>query len=295
MRERPARLAVGIMEGSGEPRESVASGKWIVVASLSRGPGVLRRRSCPPSGMARLRCASSSHEPCPKTAWQRFRGHAWQCLHGGPKPTPRPGEGGSLARRGTSRPRCSTPLSRLPYVSAGHESASSRPHRHATRSVRRWKDIQDSAGLASGENGGAKNAVGWGSRPFFWQAHPAPRRRRRGRKEEGKRGMRACRHPPASRHFFFVALSLFFTCDPRVGGAFSATLSFLGLRVSLLLRTCPFAIAVTPLRCWETITASSSGESKAYFGRRCSCPAFPARGPGSDPMAAFAIGETPLT
>ena len=41
----------------------------------------------------------------------------------------------------------------------------------------------------------------------------------------------------AASYFFFVALSLFFTCDPSVGGALAATLSFLGLRVSLLLRT----------------------------------------------------------
>nr|WP_298103077.1 hypothetical protein [uncultured Shinella sp.] len=51
---------------------------------------------------------------------------------------------------------------------------------------------------------------------------------------------------PATSHFFFVVLSLLFTWDPKVGGALAATLSFLGLRVSLLLRTCPLAIAVTP-------------------------------------------------
>jgi hypothetical protein len=41
----------------------------------------------------------------------------------------------------------------------------------------------------------------------------------------------------AASYFFFVALSLFFTCDPSVGAALAATLSFLGLRTSLLLRT----------------------------------------------------------
>jgi hypothetical protein len=91
---------------SGEPRESVASGKCVRVASLSRGPGVLRRRSSPPSGMARLRCAVwLAPVPFPKTALRSFRGHALpSCLHGGPKPTPRPGEGGNLARRSARRP-----------------------------------------------------------------------------------------------------------------------------------------------------------------------------------------------
>ncbi len=99
------------------------------------------------------------------------------------------------------------------------------------------------------------------------------------REEEEGKEMRGCGSAciPVTLHFFFVVLSLLFTCDPSVGGALAATLSFLGLRTSLLLRTCPFAIAVTPMRCWETITCSSGRESKAYFGRSCPCPALRAQ------------------
>ena len=64
---------------SGEPRESVASGDGVCWLRFRAAPSVLRRRSCPPSGMAGLRCASSSHEPCPKTACALFgvmRGNA---------------------------------------------------------------------------------------------------------------------------------------------------------------------------------------------------------------------------
>jgi|AraplaMF_Col_mLB_1032019.scaffolds.fasta_scaffold63626_2 hypothetical protein len=46
-------------------------------------------------------------------------------------------------------------------------------------------------------------------------------------------------------YFFLVSLSLDFTCEPRVGAAFGAALSFFGLRASLLLRTCPLAMIVS--------------------------------------------------
>lgn len=39
------------------------------------------------------------------------------------------------------------------------------------------------------------------------------------------------------RHFFFVVLSLALTCEPSVGAAAGAALSFFGFLTSLLLRT----------------------------------------------------------
>jgi len=47
-------------------------------------------------------------------------------------------------------------------------------------------------------------------------------------------------HPTAQQrnaYFFLVVLSLAFTCDPSVGAAAGAALSFLGFLTSLLLRT----------------------------------------------------------
>lgn len=87
--------------------------------------------------------------------------------------------------------------------------------------------------------------------PFF--RHPRARPGDDGRRAWWKRSCggvsKGCELAGILRrlYFFFVALSLFFTCDPRVGAALAATLSFLGLRVSLLLRTCPLAIVVTPV------------------------------------------------
>ena len=54
--------------------------------------------------------------------------------------------------KGHGSPRRATPLSFPPYVSAEIESASSRPHRHVTRSVRRRKEGQDKACFGGGEN-----------------------------------------------------------------------------------------------------------------------------------------------
>ncbi|MDX3930155.1 MAG: hypothetical protein QHC90_30795, partial [Shinella sp.] len=55
----------------------------------------------------------------------------------------------------------------------------------------------------------------------------------------GKNGMQKMRPAFAGIiHFLLSVLSLFFTCEPSVGGAdFSAPFSFLGLRASLLPRT----------------------------------------------------------
>ena len=49
----------------------------------------------------------------------------------------------------------------------------------------------------------------------------------------------------AGPDYFFLSaeLSACLTCEPGIGAALAATLSFLGLRISLLLRNCPLAMA----------------------------------------------------
>ena len=162
LRQTASRLAAIAL--SGEPREGVASGKGMVVASLSRGPGVLRRRSGLLQAWQGFAAQSAGAYACPKTAFRAFGPCAAILLAWRTQADPaRPGEGGSPARRspaarsrnagrGDRSPRRSTPLPPLPYVSAESESASSRPHRHVTRSVRRRKEVQDRGGFRGGEN-----------------------------------------------------------------------------------------------------------------------------------------------
>jgi hypothetical protein len=154
---------------TGEPRESVASGNGVCGGFAFARP----RRSSEAvlssfrHGRASLR-SLLAHMPFPKTAFRTFRGYALPlCLHGGPKPTPRPGEGGSPARRRASPLRRSKPLSPLPHVTADNESASSRPHRHVTRSVRRRKDVQDRRCAEGGDDLRVKRAAGTGRIGFF--------------------------------------------------------------------------------------------------------------------------------
>ena len=103
---RTARRAAGLIsiQQSGEPRESVASGDGVCWLRFRAAPSVLRRRSCPPSGMAGLRCASSSHEPFPKTALRAFgvmRGNV--CMADPSRPRD-PGKGEASHAGGASRP-----------------------------------------------------------------------------------------------------------------------------------------------------------------------------------------------
>jgi hypothetical protein len=172
----PRGHAAGVMgiRQSGEPRESVASGKGVCGGFAFARP----RRSSEAvlssfrHGRASLR-SLLAHMPFPETAFRTFRGHGLpSCLHGGPKPTPRPGEGGSPARRRASPPRRSKPLSPPPHVTADNESASSRPHRHVTRSVRRRKDVQDRRWAEGGDDLWVKRAVGSGMIGFFRWRRP---------------------------------------------------------------------------------------------------------------------------
>ncbi len=69
------------------------------------------------------------------------------------------GRGKPVTTKEMPLPQRLAPLSPLPYVSTANESASSRPHRHVPRSVRRRKDVQDRAGFGGGENG--DDVFGW--------------------------------------------------------------------------------------------------------------------------------------
>ena len=159
------------------PREGVDGGFAFARPKPFRGGGLLLLQA-----WRRLRCAGCWRLCLFRNRVLRFRAHAPpSCLHGGPKPTRRPrGSGKPWTSRSPGgliptdkdreRARRSMPLSPAPYVSVEIESASSRTHRHVTRSVRRRKEVQDTGGLGDGENRGVKKGRNGDRRRRDWEA-----------------------------------------------------------------------------------------------------------------------------